>query len=67
MMVSSLGRYTGDLYELTEWQVMVHIVQARDLVGLAINPYVIVQIADQKQKTTTIKSSNSPYFDQVRY
>jgi hypothetical protein len=62
-----LGRYEGNAYELTEWQVMVHIIQGRDLPGLELNPYVIVEIGDQKQRTNVHKSSNSPYFGQVNY
>ncbi|CAF5099813.1 unnamed protein product, partial [Rotaria magnacalcarata] len=62
LIEKSLGRYTGDPYEMTEWQVMVHIVQARDLPGLNINPYVVVQIDNQKYQTSTQKSSSSPYF-----
>lgn len=62
-----MGRYEGNAYELTEWQVMVHIIQGRDLPGLELNPYVIVQIGDQKQRTHVQKSSNSPYFGQVNY
>ncbi|CAF3469754.1 unnamed protein product [Rotaria socialis] len=62
LLEKSLGRFIGDPYEMNEWQVIVHIIHARDLPGLNINPYIIVQIDDQKQQTTVQKSSNSPYF-----
>ncbi|CAF1529318.1 unnamed protein product, partial [Rotaria sordida] len=41
---------------------MIHVLQGRDFPGLNINPYVSVQIDDQKRYTNIQKSSNSPYF-----
>jgi len=62
-----LGRYEGNAYELTEWQIMIHIIQGREFPGLELNPYIIVQIGDQKRRTNTHKSSNSPYFGEVNH
>ncbi|CAF4219899.1 unnamed protein product, partial [Rotaria sordida] len=62
LLEKSLGRYVGDIYEMIEWQLMIHIVQARDLPGFDINPYVSVQIDNQKRYTSVQKSCNSPYF-----
>ncbi|CAF4394341.1 unnamed protein product [Rotaria sp. Silwood2] len=62
LLEKSLGRYVGDMYEMTEWQVMVHVIQGRDFSGLNINPYVSVQIDNQKRYTNIQKSCNSPYF-----
>ncbi|CAF0972051.1 unnamed protein product [Rotaria sordida] len=62
LLEKGLGRYIGDIYEVTEWQVMIHVLQGRDFPGLNINPYVSVQIDDQKRYTNIQKSSNSPYF-----
>ncbi|CAF4767027.1 unnamed protein product [Rotaria sp. Silwood1] len=62
LLEKSLGRYVGDMYEMTEWQVMIHVIQGRDLPGLSINPYVVVQIDDQKRYTSIQRSCNSPYF-----
>ncbi|CAF1400273.1 unnamed protein product [Rotaria magnacalcarata] len=62
LLEKSLGRFIGDPYEINEWQVVVHVIQARDLPGLNINPYIIVHIGDQKKQTSVHKSSNSPYF-----
>ncbi|CAF0964525.1 unnamed protein product, partial [Rotaria sordida] len=62
LLEKSLGRYVGDVYEMIEWQLMVHIIQARDLPGFNISPYVSVQIDNQKRYTSVQKSSNSPYF-----
>ncbi len=62
-----MGRYEGNEYEMTEWQVVVHVIQARDLPGIDINPYVCVQIDDDKRFTSIHKCSNSPYFGEVKY
>jgi hypothetical protein len=63
----SLGRYQGNEYEMNEWQIMVHVIQARSLPGIDINPYVCVQIDDQKRYTGIHKCANSPYFGEVKY
>jgi hypothetical protein len=62
----SWGRFEGNPYEINEWQIMVHVIQARDLNGLDINPYICVQIDDQKYYTAIQKTCNSPYFGEVR-
>ncbi|CAF1463308.1 unnamed protein product, partial [Rotaria sordida] len=62
LLEKSLGRYVGDIYEMIEWQLMIHIIQARDLPGLDISPYVSVQIDNQKRYTSVQKSCNAPYF-----
>ena len=62
----SLGRYEGDPYEINEWQIMVHVIQGRDFPGLELNPYICIQIDDQKRYTNIHQSSNSPYFGEVR-
>ena len=61
----SLGRYDGDVYQMTDWQIMVHVIQGRDFTGLDINPYVCVQIDDQKRYTGVHRCSNSPFFGEV--
>ena len=50
---------------MTEWQIMVHLIQARDLPGSDINPYICVQIADEKRYTGVQKCSNTPFFGEV--
>jgi hypothetical protein len=62
-----LGRYEGNEYEMSEWQIMVHIIQGKDLPGIDINPYVGVQIDDQERYTKVHKFSNSPYFGEVSH
>ncbi|UJR24822.1 hypothetical protein I4U23_006197 [Adineta vaga] len=51
LLEKSLGRYEGDIYQMTDWQIMVHIIQGRDFAGLDLNPYICVQIDDQKRYT----------------
>lgn len=63
----SLGRYEGNSYEVTQWQILVHVIQGRDLPGVNLNPYVSIQIDDQKRYTSVHKSANSPYFGEVNY
>jgi hypothetical protein len=60
-----LGRYDGDVYQMHEWQIMVHVIQGREFAGLDINPYVCVQIDNQKKFTGIHKSTNSPFFGEV--
>ncbi|CAF0960999.1 unnamed protein product [Didymodactylos carnosus] len=62
LLQKSLGRYDGDPYQLTEWQVMVHVIQGRELPGLDINPYVVVQIDDEKHTTMVQKLTNAPFY-----
>ncbi|CAF3717062.1 unnamed protein product [Rotaria sordida] len=62
LLEKSLGRYEGDEYQMTEWQIMVNIIQGRDFTGLDINPYVCVQIGDQKRYTIVHKCTTSPFF-----
>lgn len=62
-----MGRYEGDIYKMQEWQIMVHVIQGKDFSGLDINPYVIVQIDDQKQRTIAHRCTNSPIFGDVIY
>ncbi|CAF1117580.1 unnamed protein product [Adineta ricciae] len=62
LLEKSLGRYDGDVYQMTDWQIMVHVIQGRDFSGLDINPYVCVQIDDQKRYTGVHRCSNSPFF-----
>jgi hypothetical protein len=50
---------------MTEWQVMVHVIQGRDLPDAEINPYVCIQIDEPKRSTGVQKSSNSPFFGEV--
>lgn len=62
----SLGRYEGNPYDLTKWQIMIHVIQGRDFPGLELNPYVSITIGDQKRYTIVHRSANSPYFGEVR-
>ena len=48
------------------WKIVVHVIQARDLPGIDINPYVCVQIDDEKRYTAIHKCANSPHFGEVK-
>jgi hypothetical protein len=61
-----LGRFDGDVYHMQEWQIMVHVIQGRDFAGLDINPYVCVQIDDEKRYTAVHRCTNSPFFGEVK-
>ncbi len=63
----SLGRHDGDPYEITEWQIMIHVIQGRDFPGLELNPYISIHIDNEKRYTNIHRSSNSPYFGEVKY
>ena len=52
---------------MIDWQVMVHVIQGRDLPGAELNPYVCIQLAEQKRYTGVQKSSNSPFFGEVTF
>ncbi|CAF1313663.1 unnamed protein product [Adineta steineri] len=62
LLEKSLGRYEGDPYEINEWQIMIHIIQARELPGLDLNPYICIEIDEEKKYSNRHQSSNSPYF-----
>ncbi len=61
-----MGRYEGDIYRMQEWQIMVHVLQGRNFAGLDINPYVCVQIDNEKRFTGVHRCTNSPFFGEVR-
>lgn len=52
---------------MIQWQIMVNIIQGRDFPGVDINPYVCVQIGNQKRYTGIHKCANSPFFGEVSH
>eukprot|EP00117_Sycon_ciliatum_P005571 scpid7068/ scgid9464/ Myoferlin; Fer-1-like protein 3 len=50
-----------------DFQVRVHVIEARKLVGQNINPVVNVRVWDQVQPTAVKKATNRPLFDQTFY
>lgn len=46
-------------------QVSVTIIEARQLAGLNMDPFVCVQVGDQKKYTSVKESTNCPYYNEV--
>ena len=53
------------LNRLTDFQVRVHVLEARRLVGSCLNPVVKVVCGKEIQQTSTQKGTNNPFFDEV--
>ena len=49
-----------------DFQVRVHVLEARRLVGSGLNPVVKIACGKEMQQTSTRKGTNNPYFDEVR-
>ena len=49
----------------TDFQVRVHVLEARKLVGSGLNPVVKVACGKDMQQTSTQKGTNNPVFDEV--
>lgn len=47
-------------------QVNINVIEAQKLVGVNINPAVYVTVGDEKKHTVTQKSTNCPFFNEVR-
>uniref|UniRef100_A0A665XBH9 Fer-1 like family member 4 n=1 Tax=Echeneis naucrates TaxID=173247 RepID=A0A665XBH9_ECHNA len=47
-------------------QVNVNILEAQKLVGVNINPAVFIRVGDQKKHTSTQKSTNCPFYNEVK-
>lgn len=47
-------------------QVGINIIEAQKLVGVNINPFVVVKVGEEKRHTTTQKSTNCPFYNEVR-
>jgi len=47
------------------FQVSVTVVEARQLAGLNMDPFVCVQVGDQKKYTGVKESTNCPYYNEV--
>ena len=48
-----------------DFQVRVHVLEARRLAGSGLNPVVKIACGKEMQQTSTQKGTNSPYFDEV--
>lgn len=46
-------------------QVGINIIEAQKLVGVNINPFVVVKVGEEKRHTVTQKSTNCPFYNEV--
>uniref|UniRef100_A0A8C0FQW1 C2 domain-containing protein n=1 Tax=Bubo bubo TaxID=30461 RepID=A0A8C0FQW1_BUBBB len=46
-------------------QVGINIIEAQKLVGVNINPFVVVKVGEEKRHTATQKSTNCPFYNEV--
>ncbi|RWS04688.1 otoferlin-like isoform X2, partial [Dinothrombium tinctorium] len=46
------------------YQVSITIIEAQELPGTNLNPFVVIQVNDQKKQTTVKESTSSPYFNE---
>lgn len=46
-------------------QIGINIIEAQKLVGVNIDPFVVVKIGDEKRRTATQKSTNCPFYNEV--
>ncbi|KAJ7414853.1 Fer-1-like protein 4 [Pitangus sulphuratus] len=47
------------------FQVGINIIEAQKLVGVNINPFVVVKVGEEKRYTATQKSTNCPFYNEV--
>ncbi|GAB0197135.1 fer-1-like protein 4 [Grus japonensis] len=47
------------------FQVGINIIEAQKLVGVNINPFVVVKVGEEKRHTATQKSTNCPFYNEV--
>ncbi|KAI6073933.1 Fer-1-like protein 4 [Aix galericulata] len=47
------------------FQVGINIIEAQKLVGVNINPFVVVKVGEEKRHTVTQKSTNCPFYNEV--
>ena len=48
-----------------DFQVRVHVLEARRLAGSGLNPVVKIACGKETQQTSTQRGTNNPYFDEV--
>lgn len=47
-------------------QISITVVEARQLIGLNMDPVVCVEVGDEKKYTSMKESTNCPYYNEVR-
>ncbi|NWU70045.1 FR1L4 protein, partial [Pterocles burchelli] len=58
---------TRDLFAIPapqSFQVGINIIEAQKLVGVNINPFVVVKVGEEKRHTVTQKSTNCPFYNE---
>ncbi|XP_054254903.1 fer-1-like protein 4 [Indicator indicator] len=59
--------FTRDLFATPapqNFQVGINIIEAQKLVGVNINPFVVVKVGEEKRHTATQKSTNCPFYNE---
>ena len=56
---------TSDLGDISH-QISITVIEARQLLGLNMDPVVCVEIGDDKKYTSMKESTNCPYYNEVR-
>ncbi|NXT58437.1 FR1L4 protein, partial [Pluvianellus socialis] len=59
--------FTRDLFATPtpqSFQVGINIIEAQKLVGVNINPFVVVKVGEEKRHTATQKSTNCPFYNE---
>lgn len=46
-------------------QIGINIIEAQKLVGVNIDPFVVVKVGEEKRHTATQKSTNCPFYNEV--
>lgn len=54
-----------DIQKPRDFQVMITILEAQQLVGLDIDPIIRIEVGEQRQYTTLKQSTSNPYFNEV--
>ncbi|NXO69106.1 FR1L4 protein, partial [Phainopepla nitens] len=58
---------TRDLFAIPKpqsFQVGINVIEAQKLVGVNINPFVVVKVGEEKRHTATQKSTNCPFYNE---
>lgn len=51
---------------LISHQISITVIEARQLIGLNMDPVVCVEVGDEKKYTSMKESTNCPYYNEVR-
>ncbi|NXP41106.1 FR1L4 protein, partial [Leiothrix lutea] len=59
--------YARDLFAIPmpqSFQIGINVIEAQKLVGVNINPFVVVKVGEEKRHTVTQKSTNCPFYNE---